>query len=162
MKKYLGTVLFLMGVSFACSSGSVERIEPENQAKLTFTNPVWNGADPWMVKQNDEYIYCYSANNSIVLSRSKYMTRLGAGKTIWTAPDTGWNSNCIWAPEVHLIDGHWYVYYAAGVSGPLFFTSAPGYCVHKLTIRLAVTKTWGCFTQAIIRLSRKAMCGLLI
>jgi len=35
----------------------------------TFTNPVWEGADPWMVKQGDDYIYCYSVNNSIVLSK---------------------------------------------------------------------------------------------
>ena len=45
-----------------------------------FTNPVWNGADPWMVKYNNEYIYCYSAGNSINVSKSEKMTKRGEAK----------------------------------------------------------------------------------
>ncbi|MFV0378981.1 MAG: family 43 glycosylhydrolase, partial [Mangrovibacterium sp.] len=124
MEKYISILLLFCVFSVACNSEPAEGNEP--QVKTSFTNPVWNGADPWMVKQGDEYIYCYSANNSIVLSRSKYMTKLGEKKTIWTAPTSGWNSNCVWAPEVHFIDGHWYVYYAAGVTGPPFVHQRAG------------------------------------
>ena len=92
----------------------------------TFTNPVWEGADPWMVKHGDEYIYCFSANNAITVSRSKYMTKKGEVRTIWTAPVNGWNRSCIWAPEIHFIGGHWYVYYAAGESGPPFIHQRAG------------------------------------
>lgn len=122
MKSMLLILLALVGFSYCSESAG----ENEKQVKTTFTNPVWNGADPWMVKQGGEYIYCYSANNSIVLSRSKYMTKMGEKKTIWSAPVSGWNSNCVWAPEVHFIDGHWYVYYAAGVSGPPFIHQRTG------------------------------------
>lgn len=97
-----------------------------DSVKTTFTNPVWNGADPWMVKQGNEYIYCYSANNSIAISRSRFMTMKGFTRVIWSAPKTGWNSNCVWAPEIHFIDGHWYVYYAAGKSGPPFIHQRTG------------------------------------
>jgi len=111
-------------ISFA-RCGESEAVAGE-KVQTTFTNPVWDGADPWMVKQGNEYIYCYSQNNSIILSRSRYMTKLGERKAIWTAPASGWNSNCVWAPEVHFVDGHWYVYYAAGVSGPPFIHQRTG------------------------------------
>lgn len=102
-----------------------EQVSTQPQ-KTTFTNPVWNGADPWLVKHGDEYMYCFSRNNSIVVSRSKLMTELGEEHVIWKAPPSGWNSNCVWAPELHFIDGHWYVYYAAGVSGPPFIHQRTG------------------------------------
>ena len=92
----------------------------------TFTNPVWDGADPWMVKQGNDYIYCYSSNNSIVLSKSKKMTQKGELKKVWTAPATGWNRACVWAPEIHFISNRWYVYYAAGESGPPFIHQRTG------------------------------------
>jgi GH43 family beta-xylosidase len=37
---------------------------------------------------------------------------------VWAAPDTGWNQASVWAPELHRIDGRWYIYYAAGRPGP--------------------------------------------
>lgn len=98
----------------------------ENEACSTFTNPVWKGADPWLLKHGNEYIYCYSANNAIKLSRSNKMTKLGEQKTIWQAPSTGWNKSCVWAPEIHYIGERWYVYYAAGESGPPFIHQRTG------------------------------------
>lgn len=98
----------------------------QNNTTKTYTNPVWNGADPWMIKEGDNYYYCFSANNSIQVSKSKKMTKKGETKTIWKAPETGWNKACVWAPEIHLIDGHWYVYYAAGESGPPFIHQRTG------------------------------------
>lgn len=96
------------------------------EVKTTFVNPVWDGADPWMVKQGDDYIYCFSVNNKIAVSRSPLMTKRGEQKAIWTAPGSRWNSNCLWAPEIHFIDGYWYIYYAAGVSGPPFVHQRAG------------------------------------
>jgi len=111
-------------VSFA-RCGETE-VVAEEKVNTTFTNPVWDGADPWMVKQGDDYVYCFSENNSIVVSRSKYVTKMGELVNIWHAPSVGWNSNCVWAPEIHFIDGHWYVYYAAGESGPPFIHQRTG------------------------------------
>lgn len=92
----------------------------------TFTNPVWDGADPWLVKQDSDYIYCYTQNNAIYVSRSKQMTKQGETRAIWKAPETDWNRACVWAPEIHFIDGHWYIYYAAGESGPPFIHQRTG------------------------------------
>ncbi|WP_167612155.1 family 43 glycosylhydrolase [Maribellus sediminis] len=115
--------IFITVAFFACSKSQEL---PKDGVKDTFTNPVWNGADPWMVKQGDDYIYCYSSNNGIAVSSSKLMTKRAEAKFIWKAPSTGWNSNCVWAPEIHFIDGHWYVYYAAGESGPPFIHQRTG------------------------------------
>ncbi len=115
----ISLALLLLYIFVGAASG-------QRYTKNTFTNPVWDGADPWLVKHDDEYIYCYSVNNGISISRSKFMTKKGEEKEIWHAPQTGWNSNCIWAPEIHFIDGHWYVYYAAGESGPPFIHQRTG------------------------------------
>ena len=92
----------------------------------TFTNPVWDGADPWLVKQDSDYIYCYTQNNAIFISRSKQMTQRGETRAVWKAPETGWNQACVWAPEIHFVGGRWYVYYAAGESGPPFIHQRTG------------------------------------
>jgi GH43 family beta-xylosidase len=54
------------------------------------------------------------------------MTKKGEPLAIWKAPESGWNKACVWAPEIHFIAGHWYVYYAAGESGPPFIHQRTG------------------------------------
>lgn len=120
--KLITCVMLMISLS-SCSKG--QKIKEETVI-TTFTNPVWVGADPWMIKHGDEYVYCFSENNSIVVSRSKLMTQMGEVTNIWHAPASGWNRNCVWAPEIHFIDGHWYVYYAAGESGPPFIHQRTG------------------------------------
>ena len=97
------TIMMLVFVSF----GQCIEKEKVAETKNTFTNPVWDGADPWMVKHNNEYIYCWSAGNGIHISRSAKMTQKGQVKKIWQAPETGWNRSCGWAPEIHFIQGRW-------------------------------------------------------
>lgn len=103
----------------------IDHVKDEN-ANITFSNPVWDGADPWMLKHRDDYISCFKVKNSIVVSKSKRMTIRGEMKSIWSAPSTGWNRACVWAPEIHFIDNRWYVYYAAGASGPPFIFQRTG------------------------------------
>ncbi|SET66641.1 Beta-xylosidase, GH43 family [Draconibacterium orientale] len=117
---------FCLLVIFTSCAKSENLPAEADSVKTTFSNPVWDGADPWMVKQDDDYIYCFSINNGIAVSSSKFMTKRDKAEYIWKAPASGWNSNCIWAPEIHFIDGHWYVYYAAGVSGPPFIHQRTG------------------------------------
>jgi GH43 family beta-xylosidase len=37
-------------------------------------------------------------------------------QTVWTAPASGENSKNVWAPELHYLNGKWYIYYTAGSS----------------------------------------------
>lgn len=122
MLKTLLTLLTIISVSGYSKSETL----PEDTLKTTFENPLWDGADPWMMKHGDEYIYCLSSNNSIVVSRSKYIAKRDNHKTIWQTPSTGWNRTNLWAPEIHFLDGRWYVFYAAGESGPPFIHQRTG------------------------------------
>ncbi len=85
----------------------------------TFTNPVVVGADPWVVRHNGSYYSVASRNRGIYVYRSDKLTDLQQNEVrVWTAPEAGWNQTNIWAPELHLIEGRWYIYYAGGRPGP--------------------------------------------
>ena len=84
-------------------------------ASCTFVNPIGRGADPWVVKRDSSYYYVQSAQGGITVYRSPTLTAIRQnGVRVWTPPDTGWNHSNIWAPELHWIDGKWYIYYAGG------------------------------------------------
>jgi GH43 family beta-xylosidase len=62
--------------------------------------------------------YYYSETRDdrhIFIRRSRTIAGIAAdpGVCVWTAPSFGRNSDHIWAPELHLIDGKWFIYYAA-------------------------------------------------
>jgi GH43 family beta-xylosidase len=75
-------------------------------------------------RHDGAYYLAQARGRSIVLYRARSLVELLAdgghrdSARVWTAPDTGWNSANVWAPELHAIDGRWYVYYAAGRRGP--------------------------------------------
>ncbi len=84
------------------------------EVSKTFVNPLWKGADPWIVKHDGMYYTCRSVAGGIEVSQSRFMTRKETKRIVWRAPENAWNSFFIWAPEVHFVDGKWYIYYAAG------------------------------------------------
>lgn len=94
----------------------------------TFTNPIVRGADPWVVRKDSTYYYIRSSNNRIWISSAPTLTGVltATATPVWTAPDTGWNRGNVWAPELHFIDGRWYIYYAAGKPGSPFTSQRAG------------------------------------
>ena len=69
-----------------------------------------------MIYHGGVYYYCESRNKrQIWIRRSRTIAAIGAdaGVCVWTAPRRGGNSDNVWAPELHLIDGRWYIYFAA-------------------------------------------------
>ena len=76
-------------------------------------------ADPCIVKHTDGYYYFTAtvpAYDRIILRRAKTLAGLATAeeKTIWTKHPDGPMGAHIWAPEIHFIDGQWFVYFAAG------------------------------------------------
>lgn len=111
----------------ACSANGGGTTEPPPVAQCTFANPVAAGADPWVVRWNGAYYMVQSRDNGIYVSRSTRLTEAaGSGTRVWAAPDTGWNRTNLWAPELHRVDGRWYIYYAAGRAGPPFVHQRAG------------------------------------
>ena len=83
-------------------------------AGTTFTNPLYKGADPYVVRHDGWYFLCQAGpGGRIEVWRSRTLTRRGECRVVWTPPRTGWNRAQIWAPELHLLDGRWHIYYAA-------------------------------------------------
>jgi GH43 family beta-xylosidase len=92
-----------------------------------FANPVGEGADPWVVRENGQYYLSASDGGAIWIYRSATLTSPKQnGVKVWAAPDTGWNRMNVWAPELHHIGARWYVYYAAGRSGPPYIAQRAG------------------------------------
>lgn len=83
-------------------------------AANTFVNPIAEGADPWVIRDGDQYYWCYSdGNRGVAVSRSSRLRSVGTGRVVWQAPETGPHSREIWAPELHRFGDRWYVYVAA-------------------------------------------------
>lgn len=79
-----------------------------------FVNPIAEGADPWVVRHEGSYYWCQShGNRGVAIWKSDTLTDLGERHVVWTAPEMGPHSAEIWAPELHFLDGRWYIYVAA-------------------------------------------------
>lgn len=112
-----------LSVLFAACSGMHPTAEPSPAvaSRCTFTNPVAPGADPWIVRHDGSYYLVASEKAGITVYKSATLTDPHQnGVVVWTPPASGWNSTNVWAPELHFIAGRWYIYYAAGSSGPPF------------------------------------------
>jgi len=120
--------LLLTPVVLLAPACSVAR--PEGAGIVTscvFTNPIAAGQDPWVVRHDGWYYLVESANNGITVYRSRQLTDPKQnGVVVWRAPASGWNRAHVWAPELHLLDGRWYIYYAAGSAGPPFIHQRSG------------------------------------
>ncbi|MBR5311984.1 MAG: glycoside hydrolase family 43 protein [Clostridia bacterium] len=82
----------------------------------TFKNPVLgSGADPWVIRDGDAYYYCYSGGNGVFVNKIESLDKITSdgGTKVYTAPEGTMYSAEYWAPELHKIDGKWYIYVAA-------------------------------------------------
>lgn len=76
-------------------------------------------ADPHLTLHTDGYYY-FTATvpeyDRLELRRAETIAGLAtaAPKTIWRQHATGAMGSHIWAPELHRIDGRWFIYFAAG------------------------------------------------
>jgi GH43 family beta-xylosidase len=87
---------------------------------VQYTNPLAaQRADPHIYRHTDGYYY-FTATvpeyDRIVLRRATTIQGLASAPetVIWRKHATGEMGAHIWAPEIHFINGKWYVYFAAG------------------------------------------------
>ena len=93
-----------------------------------YLNPlIEERADPHIEYDEEEGCYYFTAsypaynnvNNGydrIILRKADTIAGLTDAQeiTIWEAPESGLMSKHVWAPEIHKIEGKWYVFFAAG------------------------------------------------
>ncbi|HEY1685620.1 MAG TPA: glycoside hydrolase family 43 protein [Tepidisphaeraceae bacterium] len=110
----------LLAVSFI--DCSVARSEPASTAPTagTFCNPIVrsvDAADPWVILHDGLYYFTGTLDpeGGLWIWSSKNLSQLDSGKKVkvWSAPATGGESHAIWAPELHWINGKWYLYFTA-------------------------------------------------
>ena len=120
--------LALATTSLGCARRVTLAAAPVAAPACTFANPLAAGADPWVVRRDSVYYYVQSHDRRIWISRSSRLADVftAPAHAVWSAPDTGWNRTNVWAPELHFIDGRWYIYYAAGRAGPPFTSQHAG------------------------------------
>lgn len=118
--RYACGVLLLAG----CSAAGAPEAPPPPAATAahvgTFTNPIItsrDAADPWVIRHSDHYYFTATLEpeGGIWVWRSPTLTGLDSGEKVrvWAAPETGPLSSQIWAPELHRLDGGWYLYFTA-------------------------------------------------
>jgi GH43 family beta-xylosidase len=100
----LTMVFIVIGISVQC------------QRAKTFTNPLLpSGADPWAIYHDGYYYYTNTYRDQLSIWKTKNLSTLrdAERKVVWKPPAGTLYSNQIWAPELHYIDGAWYMYFSA-------------------------------------------------
>ncbi|WP_210488338.1 glycoside hydrolase family 43 protein [Rufibacter aurantiacus] len=113
-----GITLFLaLGASCKKEADEVQKpVTPVTNTSNTFTNPLLpSGPDPWVYQQNDTYYYIHTLGNRIGLIKTKAISQLGkeAFTTVFAPGVSEPYSQNLWAPEIHFLQGKWYIYFAA-------------------------------------------------
>jgi GH43 family beta-xylosidase len=86
----------------------------------SFQTPlIYDHADPWVYLRTDG-MYYFTATvpeyDRLIIRGSDTIEGLSTAdeKVIWEKYETGIMGSHIWAPELHYLDGKWYIYFAAG------------------------------------------------
>lgn len=120
--RYLkGVVAHRAWLLVLCSFALLAGLTPASYA-LTLDNPlIEQRADPFVYHHSDGYYYMMGTvpeYDRLEIRRATSIQTLDDATpvTIWKAHSSGVMANHIWAPELHYIDGAWYIYFAAGSS----------------------------------------------
>ncbi len=115
----ISTSLFLTLFTPLSTTLSAQEVN-ENSADVdTFNSHFINlGGDPWVTYHDGWYYYMYTGNG-FYISRSRDLSRLNSNPTLvytlakLTESEEFGIVKELWAPELHFIDGHWYIYFTA-------------------------------------------------
>ncbi|HVF89255.1 MAG TPA: glycoside hydrolase family 43 protein [Blastocatellia bacterium] len=90
--------------------------QERDASRETFTNPLLSsGADPWVINKDGVYYYMHTTGDDLTIWKTRNLADLKKAekKVVWTPPSSGPYSKDIWAPELHFLQGKWYIYFAA-------------------------------------------------
>ncbi|MFT3739338.1 MAG: glycoside hydrolase family 43 protein [Breznakibacter sp.] len=106
----------ILTVSILCGT----TVNAQQLKKNQFSNPLaLQRADPFVTRAADGTYYFIATApeyDRIEIRRSPTINGIKDAQpvVVWRKHDTGPMGNHIWAPELHRIDGKWYIYFAAG------------------------------------------------
>ncbi len=105
------------GTALALAVGLIYHTTVKSVSPLptSFENPVAiNGADPYVDHHGqDYYLTMTTGGYNLRMWREHTLTNIGTGpgRVVWSPGTTGLTD--IWSPELHYLDGTWYIYFAA-------------------------------------------------
>ncbi|WP_149830755.1 family 43 glycosylhydrolase [Streptomyces tailanensis] len=105
-----------------CTALSVGIAQPASAAPgRPYTNPIkaQKGADPWLEYYNGNYyLITTTFTNKLLMRKAPTLAGLATAPSVQVWEDsTSSRGTNFWAPEIHFIDGRWYLYYSAGQVG---------------------------------------------
>ncbi|MFT7834728.1 family 43 glycosylhydrolase [Saccharothrix sp. BKS2] len=112
--------LLLLAVALLSAFAGLVVAPAQATPAAQYTNPIANQrADPHIFKHTDGYYYFTATApeyDRIVLRRATTIQGLATAseQVIWRRHTSGEMGAHIWAPEIHFVNGRWYVYFAAG------------------------------------------------
>lgn len=116
LKKIPIAILLLSFMFSACHrSEQSSSSGTSKQLVSTYTNPLLpEGAEPWAIYHNGYYYYTQGMDYHIVVWKTKDITDLrhAEKKEVWL-PDNPKMAQHLWGPEIHFLNGKWYIYYVA-------------------------------------------------
>ncbi len=102
-----------------CAQDAKPDAATPSRSSVTFTNPLLpTGPDPWVEYKDGFYYYMNTTGKNLTVWKTRNMADLASPektekKVVWTPPASGPYSHDIWAPEIHFLEGKWYIYFAA-------------------------------------------------
>ena len=90
------------------------------QSISSYSNPVWEAPDPYVILHEGVYYRTYPANgNQIVVSQSESLVTRGEPTVVYEFKTGNWNATAVWGPLAlfQWDDGNWYIYYCAVHNG---------------------------------------------
>lgn len=107
-------IIFFLTIAITLICGCTTNKLPKTER--TFVNPLLpSGADPYTFYKDGYYYYTHTVGSRLVLWKTKSIVDLkdAERKVVWTPPPNTMYSKEIWAPQIHFIQGKWYMYFAA-------------------------------------------------
>ena len=89
------------------------------ETPIVVTNPLGPGQDPFVIQWEGTYLHVRSAGNGVWIDQADHLEDIhpsdpnSTSLKVWTAPGGTSYSSQIWAPELHKLNGKWYIYVAA-------------------------------------------------
>ncbi|MBV8934144.1 MAG: glycoside hydrolase family 43 protein, partial [Kutzneria sp.] len=95
----------------AAAAPHTDKIRTESAG--TFRNPIKrDAADPWIQFYQGSYYMTETRADRITITKASSVADLAAAPETMVWQSTAPNRCCnLWAPELHLVDGRWYLYY---------------------------------------------------
>lgn len=109
-----------LAAGLALSTASIGAQAGQGGATGTLVNPLLpGGPDPFVVSDGGWFYYMATRGDRLAIRRTRDLSHLADAeeKVVWRPAAQGPNAQSIWAPELHRLDGKWYIYYTAAAAG---------------------------------------------